>query len=369
MSFIKVIKYIAVFTFLLFVFVGYPVTIQSDETTDALSSKIAEYDAKLQELSKAKDTLANQINILTSQIELTLLKINQTQNSIKTLNLEIDDLTGQISKLDVSLNHLSSAYIAQINQNYRLGKRTSPITAFLVSNNFNQFLEEYKYLSVIQKNSQDILVNLETTRTNYDIQKTAKEKKQQDLEILQKTLSDQQANLDKQKNNKSNLLAVTKNDETKYQSLKKAAENELNSLLLAKFVGKREVKKGEAIGLMGNSGYSFGDHLHFGLYNLTEDKIASWTYTGDIDSSEYLRQNIKPMNDPITITQGRGVTPYSYLYADHFHHGVDMVSSNKTIRAVNDGVAYFYRNPNSSLGNHVKLFHPDGKMTLYLHMQ
>jgi murein DD-endopeptidase MepM/ murein hydrolase activator NlpD len=70
-----------------------------------------------------------------------------------------------------------------------------------------------------------------------------------------------------------------------------------------------------------------------------------------------------------SITQCRGNTKYSYLYSDHFHHGVDIVSSNKTVRAVNDGVAYFFRNPNSSLGNHVKLFHPDGKMTLYLHLQ
>jgi len=75
------------------------------------------------------------------------------------------------------------------------------------------------------------------------------------------------------------------------------------------------------------------------------------------------------MNDPINITQSRGQTQYSYLYSDHFHHGIDMVSPNKAVRSISDGVAYFFRDPSSSLGNHVKVFHSDGKMTLYLHLQ
>jgi len=347
----------------------FPQPILSDETTEALSAKIAEYDQKLIELSKAKDTLANQLKIITSQIELTLLKINQTQSSIKTLTAEIANLSTEIGKLDISLNHLSSVYIEQVNQNYRLVKRSSPLSILLASSSFNGFLEQFKYISIVQKNSQNTLVDLETVRTNYDIQKNDKEKKQLELVSLQKKLSEQEVSLDKQKASKTNLLAITKNDETKYQSLKKAAENELSSLLKAQFVGKRTVKKGEPLGIMGNSGYSFGDHLHFGLYNLKESELSAWIYQNDIDSSDYLKNNIWPMSDPIEITQGRGNTKYSYLYADRFHHGVDMVSSNKTVRAVADGVAYFFRNPGSSLGNHVKLFHPDGKMTLYLHLQ
>jgi len=355
------------FFFTIFAIILSPVF--ADETTDKIQQQINEYTNKITELSKTKDTLANQIKILDGQVQLTLLKINQTQASILNLEKDIGQLSIKIGDLNTQLDRLSGLYIDQVTQNYKLAKRIPGVSLLAGTLNFNQFLEQYKYLSIIQKNNQDSLISMETVRFEFDTEKANKEKKQEELEVLQKKLSEQQTNLARQKANKAGLLTITKNDEAKYQSLKKAAEAELSSLLAAKFVGKREVKKGEAIGIMGNTGYSFGDHLHFGLYNLSESDVASWKYVNDTDPSDYIKNNIWPMNDPRTITQGRGNTPYSYLYSDRFHHGIDMVSTNKTVVSVNDGIAYFYRNAGSSLGNHVKIFHADGKMTLYLHLQ
>lgn len=357
-----------IFLFVFFIgFLFFPSVVKSDETTD-LQNKINEYTEKLFNLGKEKDTLANQIKLLDSQAQLTALQIIQTENSVRLLEMEISSLTVKINDLDIKLNQLSSVFIRQIVQNYKLQKKI-PFFSFFNFQNFNSFLEQFKYVSVVQTNSQNTLMNMETVRTTYDMQKAEKERKQKEWESLQKKLAQQKIDLNDQKQSKSKLLEITKSDEAKYQKLKQEAEKELSSLLSAKFVGKKIVKKGDILGLMGNSGYSFGDHLHFGLYNLRESEIALWQYTNDIDSQDYINQNIWPMDNPRTITQGRGRTPYSYLYADHFHHGIDMVSPNKAIRAANDGVAYFFRNPGSSLGNHVKLFHSDGKMTLYLHMQ
>lgn len=222
-------KTLLAFLLLFTVLFSQPSIIFCEETIDGLNNKIEEYSQKLIELNKAKDTLSNQIKILDSQVALTLLKINQTENTIKILEEDIRNLAVKIDQLDTYLNQLSSAYIDQVSQNYKLQKHY-PSFAYFFSSKFNKFLEQYKYLSVVQKNSQDNLLAMETARTNFDIQKTEKSKKQAELEELQKTLASQKNNLTRQKLSKDNLLQVTKNDEKIYQQLLAEAQSQLRLL-------------------------------------------------------------------------------------------------------------------------------------------
>jgi len=205
-----------------------PIASYADERED-LEKKITEYTQKLSELGTAKNTLANQIKILNSQYELTLLRITQTENSIKNLEKEIANLTVEIDGLNVKLNQLSSIYVFQIIENYKLQKKVPPF-AFLFSSDLNNFLEQYKYVANVQKASQTSLINMETVRSNYDAQKTAKTQKQQEMEALQKTLATQKTTLDNQKIAKDKLLESTKNDEKKYQQLLSAAQSQLAAL-------------------------------------------------------------------------------------------------------------------------------------------
>lgn len=203
--------------------------VRSDDTIEQIQNKINEYTQKINELGKAKNTLSNQIDYLNSQIQLTILKIDQTKNSISVLQNQIADLTTKISDMDTTLNQLTSVYLEQIVANYKLQKKI-PAIALFIGGNFNSLFEQYKYISSIQKNSQNTLVSLETVRTNYDIQKEAKRQKQQELQDLQKSLNVQNSNLAKQKQAKDNLLAATKNDEKKYQQLLADALKQLSQL-------------------------------------------------------------------------------------------------------------------------------------------
>ena len=199
------------------------------ESTEEIQTQINQYIQKLNELGTAKNTLSNQIKLLDSQYQLTLLKITQTETSIKTLEREIDQLSVEIGKLEVQINQLSQNYIHQTVQNYKLQKKI-PVFAYIFYSNLNTFLEQHQYISSIQENSRENLINMETVRSNYDDQKTAKAKKQTEMEELKKTLANQKTSLTSQKASKNNLLESTKNDEKKYQSLLAEAQSQLAAL-------------------------------------------------------------------------------------------------------------------------------------------
>jgi len=160
------------------------------------------------ELIKNSSTLSNQIKLISIQIAQTQQKIKQTTISIANLKKEIINLSDKIGNLDTSLNELSVVYLEQISQNYKLQKKV-PFYTLLIVGKFNDYLERYKYISLIQNNSQNTLVSMETTRTTLDQEKQAKAQKQKDLEVMEKQLAKQQKDLTAQNTIKNQLLQTT----------------------------------------------------------------------------------------------------------------------------------------------------------------
>lgn len=160
------------------------------------------------ELIKNSSSLSSQIKLISIKIAQTQNKIRQTTISIATLKNDISNLRVKIGTLDVSLNNLSAVYISQISQNYKLQKKV-PLYSFILSGNINDYLERYKYITRYQRESQDTLVNLETTRTTLDQEKQAKAQKQKELEALEKVLAVQQKDLASQNEIKNQLLQTT----------------------------------------------------------------------------------------------------------------------------------------------------------------
>ncbi len=371
---------------------------QSDNQIQKIQDDIRELEKLIAETRDKRTTLANQISYMDSQIRLTELQISDTQNRIDSLQEEIVSLSSKIEKLEGSLSQLSQLLIQRIAETYKKGKITYLDLIFSASD-FSNFLSRLKYIQMVQSHDKKLMYEIQEAKNTFTEKRQLREEKKQEQESLQERLLTQKATLDHQRKEKEYILKITQNDEKKYQQLKEDALKELAQIQQAAAFLKEggtavKVNKGDAIGIQGNTGYSFGEHLHFGVYNYSsiESLPSDWYYNNHTDPSSVLSsRNVEwdedcgndgqrsmgggswdwPYKSDFRITQGYGQTCHSgTLYNGRPHPAYDMAGpAGTTIHAIESGDAYFCRNCLNDGGNGVFIFHSNGKMSLYWHLR
>lgn len=359
-----------------------------DEKLACLSDVKKDCEAKLSDTANKKASLQNTVNIINNKISLAQAQINETTAQIEALEKDIESLSGKISTLNFSLDQIAQALTHRIKASYK-HSRIQPIDMLLVSQGVGDFVNRYKYLKTLQENDRELMIELETTRKNYDIQKVAKEEKQAKVLGLQTELVNQKKVLDKQQKEKEYLLVVTKHEESRYQGLLTKALAELAAIqdIIAGRGNETQVgsvNEGDKIAsiIPSASACSNGAHLHFEVSqsashlnpaNFLQPKSMTWNNEPD-GPFAFTGSWPWPINEPIRITQGYGMTFYAatlHYYGGGPHTGIDMANVNDwSVKAVRKGT--LYRGSIACGGGTLKYVHvdhsDDGYDTYYLHV-
>ncbi len=347
----------------------------NEEKLQELNRQIQEYQSQIAKLQGQANTLSNQIAQFDAQIRLTELKISQTEEKIILLS-------GRIEQLKLSLNSLSSAFSSRVVETYKMTRLEDHAFILTSTKDLVKAVSRFHYLKIIQEADHSLIKRLLQAQNTYEDQKL-------NLEDLKTELDKQKKSLDIQKAAKAQLLTLTRNDEKRYQTLLAQARAELEAIQ-AIIAGRGEetevgrVNEGDRIAsiIPTASACSNGAHLHF---EVVKDRVhqnpASFLIPKDViwdnapDSPFSFSGSWQwPINDPVRITQGYGMTYYANnlkYYGGNPHTGLDMVNDNKdyTVKAVKNGVLY-----RGAIGcgggtlRYVRVRQDDGYDTYYLHI-
>lgn len=331
----------------------------SEEERKEIQKKIDELSKKLDEVKQEKNTLSSTIRLLDNKILLNEQQIRQTQLEIKVTESEIADLSERVEGLKSTLSELSLALIHRVQQQYKQ-RSSDPMSRLFATTGAEDFFKQDKYLAKARAHTQELIVTTEEKRQDYDSQRLEKEDRQTALQSLEARLEQQQGELNQQKDDKRQLLAVTQNNEKIYQEQLASAQAEAAGLLLIKAgkgneveVGK--VKEGDVIAsiITGKSPCSSGTHLHFevikdGNYSNPFQWLTSGVslINNSSDPTNATGAWKWPVPNAARITQGYGMTWYARVlraYGGGPHTGVDLVSkssSDRKVVAVKSGTLY-----------------------------
>lgn len=352
------------------------------EYQNCLNAEKSCWESKITETKSQANTLQSAINILNGQIQLQSVKIQQTTNEIYQLEKEIDELTQRIEGLSISLDKLSGILIERIRASYKQSRKQYKAN-FFVSDSFNDFITQYRYLNQAQEQTLEVMRRTELQRATYDQQKQLKEEKQAEVSLKKSDLERQKAELDVQKKSKDILLQDTKNSEIIYQQKLAEAVAELEAIrgIIAGLgeeikIGKIEAGDKIASVIVGKSACSTGTHLHFEVVK-DEVRYNPFQLLKNID---LIWSNIDPpkngtgdwswpLSNPIRVTQDYGYTSYSSRYTNSLHTGIDIVSDDTTVKATKSG-ELFQGSMRCGGGNlfYVRVKQDDGFDTYYLHV-
>ena len=322
---------------------------KAKETTNQLNSSIKEKSSEINTIENEQTRLLSQISDLSE-------KIDETNAQVEQLNVEIAKASEEIVALEAEMAELQkkiderTILLENRARALQVSDNVSYIDVIIGSSSFVDFIDRFAAVSTLIEADRKIMREQKEDKLKLEDQKIVLENTKKQLEEKQAQLETLKASLDKQKNEKRNLVSQLEAEQAKLESEKKLLEAEYSEALsVSKEIEKKmaaeqarlaEIARQEALKNQGN--------------NNNVPAVSSGTWT-------------KPANGRFTSAFGwRNLGS-----GNEFHHGIDIANSVGTpIVAANGGVVS-YASALSTYGNVIMITHiVDGAVwtTVYAHL-
>ncbi len=287
--------------------------------------------------------------------------IYKTEQAIAASKQRQADIEAQIAAAEAELVKQKGLLSANIRSMYIEGD-ISTLEMLASSNDLSEFLDKQQYRDSIKNK---ISTTLETI--NALKQQLAAQKEQVEIELAEQ--NDSRARLASARSEQRRLLSLNESEQAAYNQKTQANEakiKELQAALAAQIAGGNlvslgPISQGTVVGTVGNTGLSFGAHLHYEVRNGNGTPVNPNPYIAGADGW------IRPV-DGGYVSQQYGNPDPIYLYG--YHAGIDIAGvTNRPIYAAADGeIVRNCRGYCGGYGNSVMIRHANGLYSLYAHM-
>ncbi|MCX6719303.1 MAG: peptidoglycan DD-metalloendopeptidase family protein, partial [Candidatus Taylorbacteria bacterium] len=316
---------------------------QRNTDIQGLEKEIAGYQSQIDKLGSQASSLSVTIKSLDLTQKKLAADIKITENKILAKNLQIQELSSQISNKEdtISDDHGIIARSFALMNEY--GDRSIP-EILLSGDSVSNALDSFDNLATVQNVLVDHVNDIKQVKADLEANKHATEQAKADLQRLNKQINDQRQVVVNTQAEQNKLLKETKQTESGYQKI------------LATKKAQKEAFEKEVL--------SFESQLHLSV------DLSKTPHTGSGVLSWPL--------DKVKITQYFGNTPFAtanpQIYNGFGHTGVDFGAAIGTpIKAALNGTVVGVGNTDIlstclSFGKWIMVEHPNGLSTLYGHM-